>query len=72
MSDCITGDHIKRYFEERFKVPVTKINVTQDKPTVVWGDEIFQRGLLKSCFRLGMNSRQARYRKINEEEYRQN
>ena len=37
VSEHITENHLRQYFEGKFKVPVTSIAITQDKPTIVFG-----------------------------------
>ena len=69
VSEHITESHLRQYFEGKFKVPVTSIAITQDKPTIVFGPQLLERGFLKACFKLGMRNRVSRYRKLQEAEY---
>lgn len=72
VSEHISESHLRQFFEGKFKVPVTKVSIQSDKPTIVFGPELLQRGFLKACFKLGLRSRFSRYRKIEEKEYEQN
>jgi len=40
-----------------------------DKPTIIFGREILERGFIKACFKLGLRNRVSRYRKVQDEEY---
>lgn len=70
VSEHINENHLRQFFEGKFKVPVTKVSIQSDKPTIVFGPEIMERGFLKACFRLGLRNRFSRYRKIEEEEFK--
>lgn len=72
ISDYVTEDHLKKYFETKFGVQVSKITMSIDKPMVVFNDEILKMGNIKACFKIGMRNRQNRYRKVEEEEYERN
>ena len=37
VSEHITENHLKQYFEGKFKIPVTSIQITSEKPTIVFG-----------------------------------
>ena len=37
VSEHITEGHLKQFFEAKFKVPVVKIQISQDKPTIIFG-----------------------------------
>ena len=50
-------------------MPVKKVSIQSDKPTIVFGSELLERGFLKACFKLGLRSRFSRYRKLEEKEY---
>jgi hypothetical protein len=69
VSSFINEHHLKQFFEAKFKVPVKKIMISSEKPTVVFGPEILEKGFLKACFRLGLRNVMSRYRKLEEEEY---
>jgi hypothetical protein len=43
-----------------------------DKPLIIFGKEILERGFIKACFKLGMRNRISRYRKIQDDEYENN
>jgi translation elongation factor EF-Tu-like GTPase len=63
VSEHISDHHLKQYFENKFKVPVESVRIATDKPTIVFGPEILDRGFIKACFKLGLRTRQSRYRK---------
>jgi hypothetical protein len=69
VSEHITEGHLKQFFEAKFKVPVVKIQISQDKPTIIFGPQILERGFLKACFKLGTRNRMSRYKKLQEQEY---
>jgi hypothetical protein len=69
VSDFVTEKHLKQFFEAKFKCPVKRVELTRDKPVIVFGPEILEKGFLKACFRLGARNRMSRYRKLEEEEY---
>ena len=69
VSEFINDKHLKQFFENKFKCPVSKVELSRDRPTVVFGPEILEKGFLKACFRLGAKNRMSRYRKLEEEEY---
>lgn len=69
VSEHISEDHLKQFFEGKFKVPVTKVSIQNDKPTIVFGPELLEKGFLKACFKLGARARLSRYRKIQEKEW---
>jgi len=66
VSRYFTDNHLKAFFEAKFKVPVCKIKNLVDKPTIVFGPEILERGFIKACFKLGLRNRVSRYRKLQE------
>ena len=69
VSEHISESHLRQYFEGKFKVPVTKVSVSCDKPTIVFGPELLERGFMKAAFKLGLRARFSRYRKIEEKEF---
>ena len=69
VSDYITEDHLKQFFETKFKVPVEKIMLINGKPLVVFDRKILETGFIKACFKLGTRNRQSRYRRIEDEEF---
>ena len=64
VSEHIEDVHLKQYFEGKFKVPVERVRVAQDKPIIVFGPEILQRGFIKAAFKIGLRSRASRYRRL--------
>jgi len=71
VSDHIQDVHLKQYFEGKFKVPVLQVRIAQDKPIIVFGPEILERGFIKAALKIGLRNRVSRYRKIQDEEYDQ-
>ena len=71
VSEHITENHLKQYFEGKFKVPVTSISIISEKPTIVFSPMILEKGLMKACFKIGLRNRASRYRKLQEQEYEQ-
>ena len=69
VSEHISETHLRKFFEAKFKVPVTKVSIQGDKPTIVFGSELLERGFLKSCFKLGLRNRFSRYRRLEEKEW---
>jgi hypothetical protein len=57
VSDYITEDHLKQFFEQKFKVKVVSIKLTSDKPMVIFGKDILETGFIKACFKLGTRNR---------------
>ena len=57
VSDYITEDHLKQFFETKFKVPVEKIMLINGKPLVVFDRKILETGFIKACFKLGTRNR---------------
>jgi hypothetical protein len=41
-----------------------------DKPILVFGKEILEKGFIKACFKLGLRNRISRYRKLQDEEFK--
>lgn len=68
VSEHISDGHLKQYFENKFKVPVESVKISVDKPTIIFGNEILDRGFIKACFKLGLRSRVSRYRKLQDNE----
>lgn len=66
VSPHITDEHLKQFFEYKFKVPVTSVKISMDKPTIIFGPEILEKGFIKSCFKLGLRNRVSRYRKVED------
>ena len=66
VSEHITENHLKQYFEGKFKVPVTSISIISEKPTIVFSPMILEKGLMKACFKIGLRNRASRYRKLQE------
>lgn len=56
-SESIQDGQLVQYMQSKFKVPVKELKIQNDKPTVVFGEAIWDRGLIKSCFKLGMRRR---------------
>lgn len=69
VSEHIQDHHLKQYFEGKFKVKVESVKISMDKPTIIFGPEILERGFIKACFKLGLRTRVSRYRKLQEDEY---
>lgn len=69
LSDFVTEDHLRQFFSKKFKVAVKKVQMSVDKPIIVFDDEILRTGFIKACFKLGLKSRHSRYRRIEDEEY---
>jgi hypothetical protein len=70
VNENITENHLRQFFEAKFKVPVEKLYLANgDKPTIIFGPQILERGLLKACFKLGCRNRMSRYKKLQEKEY---
>ena len=67
VSELINEHHLKKFFEEKFKVPVEKITLNRDKPMVIFSSDILKTGFLKACFKLGLRGRMSRYKKIHDE-----
>jgi len=72
VSDFITEDHLRQFFNMKFKVPVQKIKMSIDKPMVIFGPEILESGFIKACFKLGTRNRHSRYKRIEDDEYERN
>jgi hypothetical protein len=66
MSSHISENHLKAFFEAKFKVPVHKVKISVDKPTIIFGPEILERGFIKATSKLGLRNRVSRYRKLQE------
>ena len=64
ISEHINEDHLKQFFETKFKVAIEKITLNRDKPVIVFSKEILTTGFLKACFKLGLRNRMSRYKKI--------
>jgi hypothetical protein len=71
MSDHVTENHLKQFFETKFKVSVEKIKVSVDKPTIIFGKEFLEKGFIKACFKLGLRNKMSRYRKLQEIEFQE-
>ena len=69
VSEHISDVNLKQYFETKFKVPVECVKISMDKPTIIFGPEILDRGYIKACFKLGLRTRQSRYRRLEDQEY---
>lgn len=69
ISEHINENHLKQFFEAKFKVSVEKITLNRDRPMIIFGKEILETGFLKAAFKLGLRSRMSRYRKLQEDEY---
>lgn len=69
ISEVINENHLKQFFEAKFKVSVEKITLNRDRPMIIFGKEILETGFLKAAFKLGLRSRMSRYRKLQEDEY---
>lgn len=69
LSDFITEDHLRQFFNMKFKVPVQKIKMSIDKPMVIFGPEILSTGFIKACFKLGTRNRHSRYKRIEDDEF---
>jgi hypothetical protein len=57
VSNYITEDHLKQFFETKFKVPVEKIILSVDKPVIIFSKGILDTGYIKACFKLGTRNR---------------
>ena len=57
VSENISQDDLERYFETKFNCKVEKISMSIDKPMVMFSNDIFQSGIIKSCFKIGMRNR---------------
>jgi hypothetical protein len=64
ISEVINENHLKQFFEAKFKVSVEKITLNRDRPMIIFGKEILETGFLKAAFKLGLRSRMSRYRKL--------
>lgn len=69
VSEHISDAHLKQFFETKFKVPVESVKISVDKPTIIFGPEILERGFIKACFKLGLRTRVSRYRRQQDEEF---
>ena len=69
MNEHINENHLKQFFEAKFKIPVVSVQMSNDKPAITFGGELLERGFLKSMFKLGMRNRVSRYKRLQEEEY---
>ncbi|CDW71563.1 nucleic acid helicase [Stylonychia lemnae] len=61
VSEHIQDHHLKQYFEGKFKVNVESVKISMDKPTIIFGPEILERGFIKACFKLGLRTREEEY-----------
>ena len=52
----ISEEHLKKYFEKKFDVPVS-ISISMDKPIITFSKDILKNDLIKSCFKLGCKNR---------------
>lgn len=64
VSEHISDQHLKQFFEYKFKVPVEHVKISVDKPTIIFSPDILDRGFIKACFKLGLRTRVSRYRKL--------
>jgi sugar diacid utilization regulator len=69
LNEHIKEHHLKQYFEAKFKVAVERIQLSREKPMIVFSKEILETGFLKAAFKLGLRSRMSRYKKLQEDEY---
>lgn len=69
ISEHINENHLKQFFEAKFKVAVEKISLNRERPMIVFGKEILETGFLKAAFKIGMRSRLSRYKKMQEDEW---
>lgn len=69
MSDFITEDDLKQFFQTKFICSVQKVKVNIDKPLIIFGPDFLEKGSIKACFKLGLKNRASRYRKLQEKEY---
>lgn len=69
MNEHISDGHLKQFFQTKFKVPVEQVKVSCDKPTIIFGPEILDRGFIKACFKLGLRTRVSRYKKLEDAEH---
>ena len=72
LSDFVTDDHLRQFFSKKFKVAVKEVKIGNDKPMIIFDDEILTTGFLKACFKLGLKSRHSRYRRLEDEEFARN
>lgn len=66
MSEYVNEDHLKQFFEGKFKIPVESIKLSVDKPTIIFTKQLLETGFIKSFFKLGLRTRVSRYRKMEE------
>lgn len=57
VSDFITEEHLKQFFENKFKVRVEQIRMNNKKPIVIFDQDILDKGFIKACFKLGTRNR---------------
>lgn len=69
INEHINENHLKQFFEAKFKVSVEKVALNRDRPMIIFGKEILDTGFLKAAFKLGLRNRMSRYRKMQEDEY---
>ena len=58
-----------QFFQQKFKVDIEEIQLTSDKPIIIFSKEILETGFIKACFKLGTRNRQSRYKRIEDEEF---
>jgi hypothetical protein len=68
-SPYITEHHLKQFFETKFKVAVKAIQLSQDRPMIIFEKEIIDSGFIKAAFKLGTRNRLSRYKKLEDEEF---
>lgn len=60
---------MRQFFSKKFKVNVAKVFMSNEKPMIIFEDEILRSGYIKACFKLGLKARHSRYRRIEDEEF---
>ena len=53
----------------KFKVAVKAIQLSQDRPMIIFEKEIIDSGFIKAPFKLGTRNRLSRYKKLEDEEF---
>lgn len=57
VSNFITAEHLTQFFQQKFKVDIEEIQLSSDKPIIIFSKEILETGFLKACFKLGTRNR---------------
>lgn len=64
LNEHIKEHHLKQYFEAKFKVAVERIQLSREKPMIIFSKEILETGFLKAAFKMGLRNRMSRYKKL--------